>query len=280
MSKTQMFQRATNTFLKMNLTPYLTDLMEARSYLQGIINEEIVKSINVHVPVLENFSRDDERLDLVHAIARMKEWTYMEDFETILKETSNGKKVDLVAKTKLHIAASQTHDLRNAIDRKHVRTEPETNDNLALWTAKQSFSIKDLFKADPTLFHAVVSFSHLQKGNAKLVIDDEDEGSKRNSEVGFHRKKPTAGTSYTKSANSLPSLHSMVIGFAKARAVRNVKEVGKPTSAGQTLTEFRKRVSKADRFSDSLQAQANKLVPIITLKQLRRSFESKGLTQL
>ncbi|CAL8127126.1 unnamed protein product [Orchesella dallaii] len=252
MSKTQMYQRATNTFLKMNLTPYLTDLMEARSYLEGIINQEDVKDINLNVPVLENFSRDDERLDLVHAIARMKEWTYMEDFDNIVKETSYGKKVDFKIKTKLQITGSQGHDIKNARESKPLGTEQEMNDDLAIWSAKQSFSIKDLFKADPTLFHAVASFSHLQKKKSKFtkstvkVSEDEEERSTRNSDIAFHRKRVAK---HRKSTYSLPSIPSIGTAFAKARAASLAEKDGKQNIAGQRLMEFRKCLSRAERYN-------------------------------
>ncbi|ODM99771.1 hypothetical protein Ocin01_06915, partial [Orchesella cincta] len=280
MSKTQMFQRAKNTFLKMNLTPYLTDLMEARTYLEGIINQEEVKSINLHVPVLENFSRDDERLDLVHAIARMKEWSYMEDFDDIVKETSYGKKLDNASKIKLQIAASQTHDLKNASANKHLIPEQEISDDLALWTARQSFSIKDLFTADPTLFHTVASFSHLQnrspkhnnsmaKANGSVSAE-----SQRNSEVAFHHKRMVKRR---KSANSMPSLPSLLRMLVKQR-IANLRESGvSTTKTGQRLTDFRKKFLKADRFSD---ASEKELSPIVTLKQLRRSFQANSLTEM
>ncbi|ODM94319.1 Patatin-like phospholipase domain-containing protein 7 [Orchesella cincta] len=280
MSKTQMFQRASNTFLEMNLTPYLTDLMEARSYLTNIINQKEITSINLHVPVLENFFRDDERLDLVHAIARMKEWTYMEDFETIVKETSVDKEVNLRAKTNLKIAASTTLDLKNARAKTHMTTEAEVNDDLVMWTARQSFSIKDLFKADPTLFRAGGSFMHLQMGKEKRNSndnEDDEEGFERYSEAAFIHKKVHTDTNNTVSSSSALSLHSIAARFAKAKAA-NVKDTGKPAKLGQTLTDFRKRASKADGSKDSMPPR--KLVPIMTLKQLRRSFESQGLTQL
>lgn len=269
MKKTQMYQRATTTFLKMNLTPYLVDLMEARSYLEVFLEEDEIRNINMNVPVLENFSRDDERLDLLHAMARLKEVTYMEDFESILEGGLD--QADLSIKTKVHAVASQIQDLLNA----RVSSSVHGPKFIHLDSLKESYSIQDLLDVDPSLFEAVAQYSRFHRGRRQSQLGSElyytmesNNGSRVVS--GKPSRTGPSTTRLRKTGQSLPSLHQIALGYKAKPKYWDL--VTGPAQQGQRLEEFRKCWTSVDRKRRTKEIREEKLTPILTLKELRKSF--------
>lgn len=296
-----MYSRANTPFLQMNLTPYLTDLMEARSYLETYINDsEEMSDINLHVPVLENFFRDDERLDLMHAIGKMKESRYMEDFESIVKQ-NRFDQTDLRTKIKIHAASSQTYDLANARQQyrelrgkrgsyRHSLYQQDEFDETELDSVfgrvRETYSIRDLYKVDPSLHHAVESYRHLRERHSltSLVTENKEEGpgTPSRSRVTFEdervKRKPGNESVWRSVMRRLskPFSRFSVTSATRSKSTLSFSDASKPVDKGQRLEDFRKYLTKADRR----RGDGEKMTHIVTLRELRRSFRVNTMDPL
>lgn len=286
-----MFERANTPFLRMNLTPYLTDLMEARSHLEKFINDgDTLAKINLNVPVLENFFRDDERLDLVHALAKMKAWSFMEDFESIARRKSYGTSgIGLNIRATIHGQASQNYDLANARLQigpeaillqengleKNIRKTIGEEELIGpqFGGVKDIYSIRDLFVADPTMFQAVASYRHLQIKKLRKYDEQKNRASYgvsfagSESHVSFS-KQEEGQSAVRKSGFSLKSMMGRFSG-TRGSGVATADDRPKPSAVGQRLKDFRKNLTNADRS----RGQVERMVPVLMLKDLRRSFQ-------
>lgn len=275
MSKTQMHQRAVTTFLKMNLTPYLTDLMEARPYLEGYLNgNEDISRINLNVPVLENFFRGEEKLDLVHAIARMRDPKYMEPFESIIARQAVSKE-DLTVGTKLHTTFSDdTQDLMNATIQMQIA--PTSVD--PFFGVSGESGLKEMFLADPSLFQAVASYRHLKNKHKR---ERETTNLKRNRRKQKTAREPIRARQKIKDSFTrlsvmgalFDTISATIFNSSSSGRVKPRKSVlimDQPTRGmGQSLMDYRKHLTLADQ-------KRNKMVNIMTLKEFKKSLGEPG----